>query len=282
MEADYDDDFEADVVEATVPTATEVHTSAEDAPPAAGADARGLQQRLAAARAEKGALAERRKVLLSEIAAEERELKERKRRLGLAYDRLTSQLDLPPEMEDTSISSDADIMRLSEELETLQERLRTARDVLRQRTAARDALRTKLALADRHGPPPGGLSAAAGGGGGGGGGGGEGAPARPARATKPLSSAARSEMMRRLVPTAEALAARPGLHPESAKLFQQQGIKPQPLRPNPKPKPKPKPNLNLTVRLASISAIFLTEGERCGKSSSSETEPWASSKPHIE
>ena len=64
MEADYDDDFEADVVEATVPTATEVHTSAEDAPPAAGADARGLQQRLAAARAEKGALAERRKVLL--------------------------------------------------------------------------------------------------------------------------------------------------------------------------------------------------------------------------
>jgi hypothetical protein len=113
------------------------------------------------------------------------------------------------------VESDAGLLQLSDEIEMLQQRLRTARVVLRERTAARDALAARPNLG-MPSPPRSTKAAPAAGG----------PPEAPSGSTRRLKGEQMNDMMRRLVPSAHELATRPGLHPNSEKLFKSQGIEP--------------------------------------------------------
>lgn len=177
-----------------------------------------LNTRLAAARATAAACIERRRAAIDAIAAEDTTLEELRRKLSAMYERLSNQLELPQEQSEAMIKSDAELTEAADEVEMLRQRLRTTKMVLRQQTATRDALRMRLGSVEQFGigasqrpATAGGVSAS------------NSEKARVAAAAR-LNADQVDQMVKRLAPSAERLASRPGLHPNSQRLFQSQGI----------------------------------------------------------
>ena len=213
--------------------ATAANTAATSCAPAAAIQSSDLTEeerlhtRLAAAQQATAALPERRRQLIEAIAAEKTALSDAKRKVTATYERLSDVLEIPSAEVRTS---DPELVDLVDDIDMLKERLRMARLVLQQKQAQIDAEQQRVSLIERFGAlappsapvfPSGGGSTAD-------------AERRPTGPSK-LNEKQMSEMMQRLVPSKQALANKPGLHPNSAKLFKEQGVDAAPPPPPPPP-----------------------------------------------
>ena len=116
-----------------------------------------LRQRLAAARALRDELGQRKKALTEALAHERTEVTEAQRRLGSAYEKLSSLLEGSPSVQATvEVGEDTEIVEAREAVAMLKDRLRAAKEVLRRhRHASRVAACVRLASRLlRHGAVP--------------------------------------------------------------------------------------------------------------------------------
>ena len=179
-----------------------------------------LRARLEAAQHSIATSEARRRAAVEATATAQAELAEKHRVLRATRERLCDLAEGVSEALEATLASDPEVVREEEAMFMLRARLRCAQEAVAKHRARRDVMRAKLdlmqrvaALAPTTARRPSSASPAIGGSG-----------HRATPASTRLNEDGLQAMMKRLVPTKHELARRPGLHPNSRRLFGDQGV----------------------------------------------------------